>query len=151
MIIFCPSVAGPGKWPRRVPEENISLPEIGSLSAIRTSTFRVRPPQHPRRLKISTLWTMTLVPKSMAIQGFLSCSVWHIKATPFSSSGRSVSPSMHFSAPAPKSELPYVDDWVALTGSSSSTVVEMWGNKYEKSPILLLVAPTPRPRPAGLA
>ena len=102
MIMCCPSVAGPAKWPRSVPPENIWLPEVGTSSEMRTSTFRVRSPQQWRRLKISTLWMVTVVPKSMAIQGVGSSSVWQKSSLATSgnpSSGPSVFPSMHLAAP----------------------------------------------------
>ena len=63
MVMCCPWVPGPAKWPRRAPPENIWLAEAGSSSEMRTSTFRVRFPQQlPIRLKISTLLTVTVFP-----------------------------------------------------------------------------------------
>ena len=96
MIICCPLIAGPAKWPRREPPENIWLAEVGSSSATRTSTFFVLSPQHHSRLKISTLLTVTVVPKSMASQGEGSFCVWHM----FWSTRECppMSPSMHFVA-----------------------------------------------------
>ena len=124
----CPSVAGPAKWPRRVPPENISLPEVGSSSEMRTSTFRVRPPQQSALLNISTLSTMTLVSKSMAIQGVASLlgRVEQIPPCGRVSTG-TVLLSIQWSAPnAPyvPHRSTYVDDWVAEIGSSSRTSPE---------------------------
>merc|ERR1739844_259089 len=117
----CPVVPGPAKWPRRVPPENRS-PEVGSSSETRTSTFRVRPPQQSALLNISTLSTMTLVSKSMAIQGVASLlgSVEQIPPCGRVSTG-TVLLSIQWSAPnAPYVEIA-VDDKVAVTGSSSTT------------------------------
>ena len=109
MIMCCPIAPGPAKWPRRVPPENISEAEVGSSSEMRTSTFRVRSPQQSGRLKISTLWTETEVPKSMANQGVASPSVWQKPPS-------IVRPSIQLSAP----KVWNVDDWVAVTGCSCS-------------------------------
>ena len=63
MMMCCPSVPGPAKWPKRVPPENIWLLEVGSSSEMRTSTFRVYDPQHSGPLlNISTLPTVTEAP-----------------------------------------------------------------------------------------
>ena len=61
MFMCCPLEAGPAKRPSTVPPENIWLPEVGSLSEIRTSTFRVSCQPNPE-LNISTLSTVTEVP-----------------------------------------------------------------------------------------
>ena len=62
MVICCPFEAVPGKLPRSLPPENISLPEVGISSEMRTKIFRVLCPLFARLLKISTLWTLTVVP-----------------------------------------------------------------------------------------
>ena len=109
MIMCCPIAPGPAKWPRRVPPENISEAEVGSSSEMRTSTFRVRSPQQSKRLKISTLWTETEVPKSMANQGVASPSVWQ-------TSPSIIRPSIQL----PALNVWNMDDWVAVTGCSCS-------------------------------
>ena len=134
MIMCCPSVPGPAKWPKRVPRRNLSLPVVGSSSEMRTSIFWVRSPQHFCRLKISTLSIVTLTLKSMATQGAGSALVWHIGTVvpsqgiqqgspglrgPNGPSWSSISPSMHLSAEKSRN----VDDWVAVTGWRKSTPV----------------------------
>ena len=107
----CPSVPGPAKWPSRAPPENIWLPEAGSSSVMRTSTFLVRFPQQSTRLKISPRRTLTVVLYSMANQGKLKEPVWQPKCALFPS----MQPAADFPCP--------VEICIALRGSSSTTPV----------------------------
>ena len=131
----CPSsVAGPAKWPRRVPPENILLSEVGSSFVMRTSTFRVRFP-YPCRWNSSTLWTVTVVgwfeaPKSMAIHGAVVLKfVWQILKWPLESMGP-VTPSIQLPAPNWVVSFPYVDDWVAVTGLSSTSMEKILNKRF---------------------
>ena len=113
-------------------EDNDNAKGIKKLSSrerctLHTSTFLVRSPQQPFRLKISTLWTLTLVPKSMASHGFGSLLDWQNWATLSTTSvSASILPSMHMAAPKPVQSgcSSKVEDIVAVTGVSSGSALK---------------------------
>ena len=108
-------------------EDNDSAKGNKMRCTLHTSTFLVRSPQQPFRLKISTLWTLTLVPKSMASHGFGSLLEWQNWATLSTTSvSASILPSMHMAAPKPVQSgcSSKVEDIVAVTGVSSGSALK---------------------------
>ena len=120
MIMFS-SVPGPANWPRRLPPENILLPEVGSFSETRTSTFWIRfaPIE---LLDNSTLWTVTEVPKSRAIHGAASRFVWQRAHLPPAVLSEPLTPSIQLPAPNWRASFWNVEDWVAVAGCSAHPV-----------------------------
>ena len=97
---------------------------VAMMSEGPTSTLRVLSAQQLILLKISTLRTLTWVPKSMASQGAGSASVWQRSISTVSpTSGPLVFPSMHLAARRSLLFL-YVEDMVAVTGFSSGSALK---------------------------